>query len=180
MNGRYHPVHLGDLYDDGHYRIVHKIGAGYTSTIWLARDSSSWSWVALRILMAEQPSSIEENITCCHDILAHHDQDEGGPRFITYKRHFHIDGPNGRHLCLVLPFCGPNLHSLSNYMNSRMKPQFVQALAYQATEILRDLHARGICHGNIRPGNLLLRIRNLDHLGDQGIYRLFGQPKIEE
>ncbi|KAH7211681.1 kinase-like domain-containing protein [Fusarium oxysporum] len=150
-NGWYHPVHLDDLYDDGRYRI---------------------SWVALRILMAEQPSSIEENITCCHDILAHHDQDEGDPRFITYKRHFHIDGPNGRHLCLVLPFCGPNLHSLSNYMNSRMKPQFVQALAYQATEIIRDLHARGICHGNIRPGNLLLRIRNLDHLGDQGIYRL--------
>ncbi|ENH65314.1 Protein kinase dsk1 [Fusarium oxysporum f. sp. cubense race 1] len=159
---------------------VYKIGAGDTSTIWLARDSSSWSWVALRILMAEQSSSIEENITCYHDILAHHDQDEGDPRFIKYKRHFHIDGPNGRHLCLVLPFCGPNLHSLSNYMNSRMKPQFVQALAYQATEILRDLYARGICHGNIRPGNLLLRIRNLDHLGDQGIYRLFGQPKIEE
>jgi serine/threonine protein kinase len=65
-------------------------------------------------------------------------------------------------------------------MNIRMKSQFVQALVYQETEILRDLHARGICHGNIRPGNLLLRIRNLDHLDDHGIYRLFGQPKIEE
>ncbi|CVK96989.1 related to dis1-suppressing protein kinase dsk1 [Fusarium mangiferae] len=61
-----------------------------------------------------------------------------------------------------------------------MKPHFVQALAYQATEILRDSHANRICHGNIRPGNLLLRIRNLDHLNDQGIYRLLGQPKIDE
>ncbi|KAG5771516.1 hypothetical protein H9Q72_001956 [Fusarium xylarioides] len=178
--GGYHPVHLGDLYDDGRYRIVHKIGAGDTSTIWLARDSSRWSWVALRILTADQSPRIKENIVRCHDILAHHDQDKIDHRFITYTRYFHIDGPNGRHLCLVLPFCGPNLHSLSNYMYSRMKPPFVQALAYEATEIVRDLHARGICHGNIRPGNLLLRIRNLDHLDDQGIYNLFGQPKIDE
>ncbi|KAF5645274.1 CMGC SRPK kinase [Fusarium tjaetaba] len=176
----YHPVHLGDLYDDGLYRIVHKIGAGDTSMIWLARDSLSCIWVALRMMMADQPSSVEENIVKCHSILARHGQYGGDPRFITYTRYFHIDGPNGRHLCLVLPFCGPNLHSLSNYMKSRMKPQFVQALAYQATDILRDLHARGICHGNIRPGNLVLRIRNLDHLDDQGIYRLFGQPMIDE
>ncbi|KAF5563089.1 CMGC SRPK kinase [Fusarium napiforme] len=178
--GGYHPVHLGDLYDDGRYRIVHKIGAGDTSMIWLARDSLSCSWVALRIMMADQPSSVEKNIDKCHSILARHEQDGGDPRFITYTRYFHIDGPNGRHLCLVLPFCGPSLHSLSNYMNSRMKPKFVQALAYQATEILRDLHARGICHGNIRPGNLVLRICNLDHLDDQGIYHLFGQPMIDE
>ncbi|KAI7760704.1 hypothetical protein LZL87_007916 [Fusarium oxysporum] len=154
--GGYHPVHLGDLYDGGRYRIAHKIGAGDTSMIWLARDSSSWSWVALRILMADQPSSIEENIVRCHEILAHHNQDERNPRFVTYKRYFHIHGPNGRHLCLVLPFCGPNLHSLSNYMNSRMKPQFVQALAYQATETLRDLHARGLCQGAL-PGKYQTR-----------------------
>ncbi|KAF5555448.1 CMGC SRPK kinase [Fusarium phyllophilum] len=178
--GGYHPVHLGDLYDDGRYRIVHKIGAGDASMIWLARDSSSWSWVALRMLMADQPSSVEGNLVKCHDILTQHDEDGGDPRFITYTRFFHIGGPNGRHLCLVLPFCGPNLHSLSSYMKSRMKPKFVQALAYQATEILRDLHTRGICHGNIRPANLLLRMRNLDHLDDQGIYRLFGQPIVDE
>ncbi|KAF4960916.1 hypothetical protein FGADI_566 [Fusarium gaditjirri] len=174
--GGYHPVHLGDLYDDGLYPIVHKIAAGDTSMIWLARDSSSWSWVALRILMADQPPSVE-NIVKCHNILTQREQDEEDLRLITYKRYFHIHGPNGRYFCLVLPFCGPNLHSLSDYMNSRMKPYFVQELAYQTTENLRDLHGRGLCHGNIRPGNLLLRIRNLDHLDDQGIYRLFGQPK---
>ncbi|KAF5560559.1 CMGC SRPK kinase [Fusarium pseudoanthophilum] len=113
--GGYHPVHLGDLYDDGRYRIVHKIGAGDTSMIWLARDSSSWSWVALRILMGDQPSGVEENIVKCHNILARHGQDGGDPRFITYTRYFHIDGPNGRHLCLVLPFCGPNLRVGKKY-----------------------------------------------------------------
>ncbi|KAF5979944.1 CMGC SRPK kinase [Fusarium coicis] len=178
--GGYHPVHLGDLYDDGRYRIVHKIGAGDTSMIWLARDSLSCSWVTLRILMADQPSSVEENLVKCHNILTQPGQYRGNLRFVTHTRYFHIDGPNGRHLCLVLPFCGPNLHSLSNYMKNRIKSQFVQALAYQATEILRDLHTRGICQGNIRLGNLVLQIRNLDHLDDQGIYRLFGQPMNDE
>ncbi|KAF9769920.1 hypothetical protein IL306_012587 [Fusarium sp. DS 682] len=176
-HGGYHPVHLGDLYDNGRYRIVHKIAAGDTSMIWLARDSSCSSWVALRIVRAELTPRIEENIIRCHDFL---DCQNDDPRFITYTSYFHIDGPNGRHLCLVLPFCGPNLRCLSDFMNSRMKPRFARALAYKATKLLTDLHARGLCHGNLRPGNLLLRIRNLDHLDDQGIYHLFGQPQIDQ
>lgn len=31
--GGFHPVHLGDLYDEGRYRIVHKLGAGGFSTV---------------------------------------------------------------------------------------------------------------------------------------------------
>ncbi|SPJ75326.1 related to dis1-suppressing protein kinase dsk1 [Fusarium torulosum] len=175
--GDYHPVHLGDRYYNGRYRIVHKIGAGNTSTIWLARDDLESRWVALRILKAECSASIGGNITMCHSFLAQYHLYD--PRFITYWHYFRIDGPNGRHLCLVLPFCGPSLRSLSNYMRSRMKLGFVQSLAYQATKMLRDLHRRGLCHGDVRPGNFLVRLRNLDHLDDVGVYRLFGQPKID-
>ncbi|KAM0344118.1 hypothetical protein ACHAPU_007839 [Fusarium lateritium] len=175
--GGYHPVHLGDFYDNGRYRIVHKINYGNTSTIWLAHDSSCCSWVALRILQSDESTEVEENVVRSHDILALHGEDESC--FITYTRYFHIDGPNGRHMCLVLPFCGPSLGSLSNYVSSRMTPRFARALAYQATEIVRDLHSHGICHDNVRPENFLVRIRNLDHLDDQGIYRLFGQPQID-
>jgi hypothetical protein len=31
--------------------------------------------------------------------------------------HFYIDGPNGRHLCLVLPFLGPRLESIDGLHN---------------------------------------------------------------
>jgi serine/threonine-protein kinase SRPK3 len=36
--GGFHPVHLGDRYDGGRYKIIHKLGAGGFSTVWLAQD----------------------------------------------------------------------------------------------------------------------------------------------
>ena len=35
--GGHHPVHLGDVYNDK-YRVIHKLGYGSYSTVWLARD----------------------------------------------------------------------------------------------------------------------------------------------
>jgi non-specific serine/threonine protein kinase len=36
--GGYHPVHLGDVFKDGRYKVIRKLGYGGTSTVWLAND----------------------------------------------------------------------------------------------------------------------------------------------
>ena len=36
--GRYHPVHVGDFFKDGQYRVIRKLGEGSFSMVWLARD----------------------------------------------------------------------------------------------------------------------------------------------
>ena len=36
--GGYNPTHLGDILKDRRYEIVHKLGFGSFSTVWLARD----------------------------------------------------------------------------------------------------------------------------------------------
>jgi len=36
--GGYHPVHLGDLFKDGRYKVIRKLGEGSYSTGWLACD----------------------------------------------------------------------------------------------------------------------------------------------
>jgi hypothetical protein len=36
--GGYLPVHIGDLFKDGRYEVIHKLGKGAFSTVWLVRD----------------------------------------------------------------------------------------------------------------------------------------------
>lgn len=38
--GGYHPVHLGDVYHNGKFQIIHKLGWGSYATVWLAKDLS--------------------------------------------------------------------------------------------------------------------------------------------
>ena len=38
--GGYHPVHIGEVYRE-RYRVLHKLGYGAYSTVWLARDLSA-------------------------------------------------------------------------------------------------------------------------------------------
>ena len=37
--GGYHPVCLGDTFNEKRYTIIHKLGWGGFSTVWLARDT---------------------------------------------------------------------------------------------------------------------------------------------
>lgn len=36
--GGYHPFLLGDLFKDGRYKVLHKLGWGGYSTVWTAKD----------------------------------------------------------------------------------------------------------------------------------------------
>jgi serine/threonine protein kinase len=48
---------------DGRYRIVHKLGFGGSSTVWLARDELSSGYVSLKIARANfKPDSNELRI----------------------------------------------------------------------------------------------------------------------
>lgn len=44
--GGYHPVHLGERYGDGgRYKMLHKLGNGTYSTVWLAKDLAAKKYV---------------------------------------------------------------------------------------------------------------------------------------
>ncbi|EJP69151.1 protein kinase domain-containing protein [Beauveria bassiana ARSEF 2860] len=173
--GGFHPVHLGDTFDQGRYRVVHKLGAGGFSTVWLARDETEKKWVALKIIDAKQSSTYTD------------DDDKSSPgqtmlrvggteRVVVHHRRFYFDGYNGRHLCLVLPVLGPSLSELSFHFQYRLTPCFARRAAHQATRAIADLHAQGLCHGDFTTGNLLLGMVDLDCYEESDIIEFFGQP----
>lgn len=70
---------------------------------------------------------------------------------MIHRESFVIDGPNGRHICLVLPILGPSASRLSDGLNSRVCPSVSRQAGYEATKALADLHAQGVCHGRTAP-----------------------------
>ncbi|KAJ9416107.1 hypothetical protein QL093DRAFT_1077991 [Fusarium oxysporum] len=49
--GGYHPICIGDHLTD-RYRVIHKLGYGSFSTIWLVRDEIASKYVALKVGIA--------------------------------------------------------------------------------------------------------------------------------
>lgn len=47
--GGYHPTHLGDKFSGGRYEVIHKLGYGGYSIVWLCRDLQEQSCVSVKI-----------------------------------------------------------------------------------------------------------------------------------
>ncbi|KAF2812685.1 kinase-like protein [Mytilinidion resinicola] len=171
--GGFHPVHLGDkLGDKGRYRVIHKLGSGGLATVWLCRDLEAEKYVALKIIIAAQ--SREDGADLKMMKLGKPGSEELG----LPERHFWIEGPNGRHLCLVLPALGPRIDDIWEVFDNPGKT--LRSIALQATKGLHFLHSNGLCHGDFRPANILLKISNLDHLSEEEVIQALGKPETTD
>jgi serine/threonine-protein kinase SRPK3 len=102
--GGYHPVILGDVIrspTDASYRILHKLGHGTFSTVWLAdhdRSDITPTYVAMKISTADGESANEANLL----------RSVPSRYIIPVVDAFELAGPNGRHHVIVtevlLPF----------------------------------------------------------------------------
>jgi serine/threonine protein kinase len=97
--GGYHPIRIGDHLSE-RYRIVHKLGHGSFSTIWLAKDGLHSKYVAIKVGTG---SSDHKEI----DILSRLGNHPSGRVHIgrglvpsVFDR-FDLRGPNGTHSCFV-------------------------------------------------------------------------------
>jgi hypothetical protein len=99
--------------------------------------------VALKIIKSEHSTSISTKSVLSQSALRDRDA-----QFVAEHCHqFTFDGPNGHHLCLVLPVLGPSTSELSYCLTCRLRPWLARRLAYQATRAVADLHSYGLCHG---------------------------------
>jgi len=162
--GHFHPIHIGDVFKDGRFTVIRKLGYGSFSTVWLAFDNQIRKPVALKVLAArESPATAELSIL--EHLARVAPTHPGSNHVITFLDSFRHTGPNGTHLCLVFEVLGTTTASMVLELPCNKprrlghRPRYAM---WMVKRILRHtllglsfLHQNSIVHGDVQPGNLL-------------------------
>ncbi|KAF2083216.1 kinase-like protein [Saccharata proteae CBS 121410] len=178
--GGYHPVCLGDLLKDGRYKVIHKIGFGAYSTVWVARDQQAHRYVAIKVNTSDIGILTRETLILRTLSAAGQscDSHPGSNHVVQFLDDFTVTGPNGTHTCLVLELLGPSIQSglWRKFHDGRLPREYVYGVSKQAVLGLDYLHRNGIGHGDIHTGNLVFTLLNLDDLIEEEFFARFTYP----
>ena len=180
-SGGFHPVLLGDrLGPEGRFEVRHKLGWGAFSTVWLCRDTQdNGRWRAVKILMANhsKPDCAELQALKLFD---------GIDREVMEKSHitlpldsFWVSGPNGSHLCFVMPLLGAPTDIFDIYGHCT---ELVKDISFQLVQAMEFLHSHDICHGDFRPANILFGVvEGVDWWSEEQLFGVMtGRPEEVE
>lgn len=145
--GGYHPAHIGDRFLDGCYEIIHKLGYGSWSTVWLARDNQERRYVSVKIVAVEASKTSFEGriLRALNSEPAEHPGQKFVPRLLD---EFTIDGVNGCHGCIVTEVYECRVAESKEAGISQMFPLVeARAIAVQIREGLDYIHSCGVVHG---------------------------------
>ncbi len=123
------------------YLLTDRIGAGGMGTVWRAWDTHERRWVAAKLLTRYDAGSLRRFVREQHLRVRHRhvvqptDLVEGG---------FTMDLVRGGSVEQLLARHGP------------LPDAFVRVVLEQTLEALVAVHARGVVHRDLKPGNLLL------------------------
>lgn len=145
--GGYHPVELGDRFKDGRYQVVHKLGHGGSSTVWLAKDHVNDRYVSLKILKALL-SKLSSEVMIRGLLREGNQHHPGRSHVLPLLDEFHCDGPNGRHQCLVSDLTGPTVPQVREATESEtLSIETAQSITAQLALGLTYIHSCGVVHG---------------------------------
>ncbi|KAI1764644.1 kinase-like protein [Hypoxylon sp. FL1150] len=179
--GGNHPVHLDDILD-GRFEVVHRLGNGGFGIVWLCRDIAAGKWRAVKIMAADQSlSETEEKVFSRLRERCTPEELEDNHIMIPLEE-FWLEGPNGRHRCQVMPVCG---WKVSSWRLSQMgyKPgtdENSRDACRQIIKSLNFLHSHGICHGDFRPENILMKLEGIDELDKDELLDIMEEPECYE
>ena len=154
----------------GRYRIIQRIGTGAMGAVWKAQDEVLARTVAIKQLLlqpslestdaedARQRTMREGRIAA----RLHH------PNAITV---FDVVTDENDQPCLIMEYL--NSTSLAEVLQARgtLPPPEVARIGAQVAAALKEAHAVGIVHRDIKPGNILLGGNGVVKITDFGISR---------
>jgi hypothetical protein len=156
--GGYYPVQIGDEFSSSRYCIVHKLGSGGYSTIWLARDEHLSKYVAIKVGVSSLEPPFESAIlkSLRGDEKGEEQQHAGMAMIPGMLDEFEVEGPEmegvkGTHHCLVAEVASMSVAEARETGNKRLsRPAVAHTIAAQLVQAIAFMHSCGVVHGGER------------------------------
>ncbi|XP_056380625.1 SRSF protein kinase 1-like isoform X2 [Hyla sarda] len=160
--GGYHPVQTGEMLNRK-YQVIHKVGWGYFSTVWLCHDLQKKKHVAVKISKSGKKfnESALDEIALLNCVNGARKKESQGENIIHFLHDFRLIGENGLHVCLVFELLGPSLlHLMKTYGPRGLPLTCVKRVLQQVLQGLSFLHKKcRIIHTDIKPENILVCVK---------------------
>jgi serine/threonine-protein kinase SRPK3 len=204
--GGYYPVQIGDEFSSSRYCIVHKLGYGGHSTIWLARDEHLSKYVAIKVGVSNLEPPFESAILKIlrGDKKGEEQKHAGMAMIPEMLDEFEVEKPEmkgvkGTHHCLVAEVAKMSVAEAREAGNKRLFwLDVAHAIVTQLVQAIAFMHSRGVVHGgerlryhhisrlllttclDLHEANILFRLPNsIDNTTPDQLYEKYGQPELE-
>ncbi|KAJ5591710.1 kinase domain protein [Penicillium hispanicum] len=154
------------------YQVATKLGWGVSSTVWLAKDLQQWRWlpprfVAIKVNANNYASTecTEKELRITEHISRVNTNHEGRYFIRTLLDSFDLEGPHGKHSCMVFDVLYEPLWMLQKRFIGGVLPlDVLKPITQMVIMGLDYLHTQShIIHTDLKSDNILMA------LGDQSI-----------